>query len=371
MTYPGQDQDSWPENTPQSPAARPGTGQRPGPYPPQGPYRQPDPYQQQYPPSGQYPPGAYPQQGADDYGYSQQRDPYARPDQRHQPEPQYGQPQNGQPQYGQQQYGQQQYAEPQYGQTQYGQQQYGQQQYAQPQYGQPQYDQSPYDQSPYAQPQYGQPQGGQPQYGQPLNGQPPYGQSQPYQPVAGEPAPRNVVAIVALVLGICGGWGFIGIGMAIGGIRRARRTGRGMAMSIIALVLCVVWLVVEVPVIKSLTSSSTPSASSTALPPGASKDPGCVAAETYANNLKATVAKDAAANDVVKLGADYVTFANDLTKAAALTKNPTAAAAMKKSAADMKELGQDIAHRVKPSAALSARAQSDATAVDTACGLHS
>jgi len=105
-------------------------------------------------------------------------------------------------------------------------------------------------------PQYPNPQPypGAPQYpiAQPYPGAPPYGGVQPpaYSPY---PAPQsNGLAVAALITGIAGFFCVcapVAIGLGIGGLSVARRTGVGRNMSIAGICLGVAWLVLIVGMI--------------------------------------------------------------------------------------------------------------------------
>ena len=377
MSYPKHDQDSWQDDLRYDHTS--GQAPQPGPYPPRrqppdpytDPYQQPSDYREptEYHPAGAYPqrapyrepaaypPPAYPQQQpgypapppayppgypptyppagyADDRSYPHSRDgayapaetydPYSDSG-RYAPDPRRAEARPGPyPPDGP---------------------------YRQP-------DAYPPQRDPYRQPAFeprGMPAQGGPPQSFPSDGFPAQGTEEPA---------RNKYALAALILGILGGWGFIVLWLGIRGIQQARRTGRGMAMSIIGMVLAVAWIPIEV----HLAQPSTPKAATVASQPLA--DAGCDAAESNADKLSPTMKVDATAADTTKLGNDYLTLATELTKAAALTKIPAASAAMKTSAADFREYGTDLTHHTAPTAALSKRLEPDAAAVDMACGAH-
>ncbi len=375
-------------------------GYSPSGYSPAG-YPQPGYSQPGYAPSGYAEPG-YAQPGYGDSGYG---------------EPGYAQPGYAEPGYGDSGYGDRGYAQPGYPEPGYPQPGYQQPGYPRPAslpvdhsrqaYGAP--SQSSAD---YAQPTYGpesfatqpafprqgdpyaDPRGAQPppefhpsrdyqpardhqlarEYGtapdQPSardqRGGSPYPQAAPYEtdPAEEETEARNGFALTALILGIFGGWGFVGIGFGIAGIRRAATVGRGRTMSIIGIVLAVLWVPLWIVGSHAISGGNSPSTA--AVTPQSLTDPGCSKAEVYATQMSAAIKKNPSDPN---LGAKYTAFAAELARDAALTKNAKASAAMKTAAADFKELGAAMTAHKAVAPALSARILPDSDAVDTACGL--
>lgn len=153
------------------------------------------------------------------------------------------------------------------------------------------------------------------------------------------------------------------LGLGTAGIVRSRTTGRGLTPAIIGMVLSLAWVPVWFVGIRTFNTVAHKVAVTAAI-----QDPGCRKVEIYAVQMTSDAAK--MKGNLDKLAPLYTGMAAELTRDAALTKIPAASAAMKKSAADFRELSSDMSHRRKPTASLSARLTPDADAVDAACGMR-
>ncbi|HKT05148.1 MAG TPA: DUF4190 domain-containing protein [Rugosimonospora sp.] len=228
---------------------------------------------------------------------------------------------------------------------------YGQPQQAQT-YGQPQHTQP---QQPYGQqaPAYGQPTYGQPSYGQSGYGQPGYGQPQSPPPYPPAPPAKggNGFAVASLIFGIIGGIP-LAIGFGIAGLVRSAKVGRGKAMSVIGIVLSLLWLI---PVIYLATHVAK------------AVDPGCIAAKATVSTY-GDAKLNADSNNPAAMKNDLQTIVSQLNDAAAKSNSTEASTAIKKLATDFDELLTDLNKAQQPSSDLQNRINTDAKAVDSACG---
>jgi hypothetical protein len=200
----------------------------------------------------------------------------------------------------------------------------------------------------------------------------PYGQP-PQQPGGAGPTPQdfgptgygypsespvkrgNGLSTAALVFGIIGGIP-LGIGFGIAGLARAAKVQSGKVRSWFGIILSVLWLI---PFI--IIGTDVASHVSKAL------DPGCIAGKESITNIGDKKLKADADNPDAVLK-DIEDLAAQLNDAAAKSKNDAARTAIKKLADDFNEEVTTIKNGEVPSDALLNRIETDAKAVDDACG---
>ena len=189
-------------------------------------------------------------------------------------------------------------------------------------------------------------------YGLPQQGANPAGFGYPSEPpVKGS----NGFATAALIFGIIPAIP-LGIGFGIAGLVRAAKVQSGKVRSWVGIILAVLWLIPTIIVGAYLGSHV-----SKAL------DPGCIAGKDAITNIadKKMKADEGNVDALLKDMEDLVTQLND---AAAKSKNDAARTAIKKLADDFNEEVTTVKSGKVPSDAWEKRMETDAQAVDDACG---
>lgn len=183
-------------------------------------------------------------------------------------------------------------------------------------------------------------------------------QQQPYGWVAPVPEQgKNGFAVAALIFGIIGGVLF-GLVFGIIGVVRSKKAGKGKVMSWIGIILSVLWLIPIAILVPHLLKTTDNVIKAT--------DSGCMAATATVTGSEDKFTADE--SNPTALKADLQTIVTQLNADAAKSGNSAARASITVLAGDYQQLLDSVNSGTAPSTDLQNRMQSDADAVDSACG---